>query len=378
MTRTPRLVYKEGRRLAHVSSDKTSHAMAPPVLISTLLFLSIAHVSAETDALIPWSSSQKGNSFTCNFETRNGDSGSPFCYFSEDPNPIMARSKGLLLIRNGAVRGQQSAVWRNGTVMVTVSPPFAHRPCVMCEWYERNSHEQTCLACRGMKVNRARYSDERHMATLVDTGTEIAASKQYFLCRFRVPRNATGGQTAWLSEYCKRSTTGNPMDSCTSSPSYIPLRRTGSYVVMKARIRAKETCRVCMIRVNGELTVGRACLDAQMTTLLRDVKIGRLLVMGIWTTALIVVIVAIMRFIYNTGVIQRFFSKAIMVRTYAPCLAAVASLWITTVSGAVTIPVPDAGMPNVVRHGDVLEVGVKLCFGTPSMNKDFTISLLRR
>lgn len=389
MTQAPRPLYKEGDRPIPVSSGRPLHAMALfPAIVRTLLLLSIFHVAFGNfnDAVMPWSSSQAGDSFTCEFGTPGGIiSGAPFCYLPEKPEPIMARSEDMFLIRGGVVRGRKSAVWQNGTVIVTLNPLLAQHPCVMCQWFYKNIHRQTCLACRGMTVNRAQHSDERHVATLVDTGAEIAASKQYFLCRFRVPRNSTGGQTAWLNERClpssssgERGTPANPMDSCTVSPSYIPLRRTGSYVVMRAKIRTEETCRVCMIRVNGVLTVGRACLDVRMTTLLRDVKIGRLLVLGIWTTSLVIVIVSIVRFIYNSGIVQRCFKKVAMVRTGGFRLAVLACFWLPTASGAVTITVPDTYVPELVRPEEVLLTGLRLCFGAAVRDREETLDLLYR
>lgn len=383
MTRRSKPVYKEGGCPTRISSDRTPYAMAHPALVWSFVLLMIGQTASQNDAVIPWSSMQMNDSYTCDFGILNGASGSSFCYFPESPEPIMARSDGLFLVRGGVVQGRRSGVWPNGTVVVTPNPFLARRPCIMCQWYEKGGRSQTCLACRGMTVKRARYSDERYVATLMDTGVEIAASKQYFLCRFRLPQNSTDGQTAWLSDRCStrsrnRNSSTNPMDVCTVSPSYIPLRRTGSYVVMRARIRTGDTCRICMIRVNGELTVGRACLDARMTTLLRDVRIGRLLVTGIWTTALLVVIVSIARFIYNTGVIQRFFKRITMVRIYRLWLAAVMSFWLTTASCAVTISVPDAGRPDIIRQEDVIHIGVALCFGTPIANREKTLNLLRR
>nr|WEG72048.1 membrane protein m133 [Murid betaherpesvirus 2] len=358
----------------------------PPIIAQAVLLLSFSClvIGNVDDTVMPWASSQTGDSFTCEFGPPGEIiSGTPFCYLPEQPEPIMARSEDLFLIRGGVVHGRKSAIWQNGTVVVSLNPLLARRSCVMCQWFHKTVHRQTCLACREMTVNRARHSDERHVATLVDTGAEIAASKQYFLCRFRVPRNSTGGQTAWLSERClsssvsdKRKSPTNPMDSCAISPSYIPLRRTGPYVVMRAKIRTEETCRVCMIRVNGVLTVGRACLDARMTTLIRDVKIGRLLVFGIWTTSLIVVIVSIIRFIYNSGIIQRCFKKVTMVRTEWLRLAVLACFWVNTVSGAVTISVPDTYVPDLIRPEKVLVTGFRLCFGAAIRDREETVDLL--
>lgn len=381
MTRAPEPVYKEGERLAPVSSHRTVCAMPYHVIIQAFVLLHTTRV-VFGGSVLPWSSSQTGDSFTCDFATSDGTSGSPFCYFPENPEPIMARSENLFLIRGGVVRGRQSAVWPNGTVIVSLNPLFAHRPCVVCQWYQKSSHSQTCLACRGMAVRRARHSDDLHLATLVDTGVDITATKQYFLCRFRVPRNATGGQTAWLSDRClppsRDQGPANPMDSCAVSPSYIPLRRSGTHVIMRARIKAEDTCRVCMIRVNGGLTIGRACLDARTTTLIRDVKIGRLLVLGIWTTSLIVAIVSIVRFLYNTKIIQGFFKKANMVRTCGPLMAVLPFLWLSATSGAITISVPDAKKPDIVRYEDVLEASVRLCLGPPISDKQETLKLLER
>lgn len=358
--------------------------MAPsPSLAYTFIVLSISHVAlGNDDAVMPWSSSQTGDSFTCEFGHPNGIvSGSPFCYLPENPEPIMAYSENLFLVRNGVVHGQKSAVWPNGTVVVSLDPVLARRPCVMCQWFHKNVRQQTCLACRGTTVNRARHNDRRRVATLLSAEAMIVGSVRYFICRFRIPRNITGGQTAWLNDRCLSSDgrkDTNPMDSCSLSRTHLPLYRSGPNMVMQARVLTEETCRVCMVQINGALTVGRACLDAQMDILLRDVKIGRLLVLGIWMTSLIVVVGAITRFIYNTELVQGCFKRAIMVRMNGSRLAVLACLWVTTTSGAVTISVLDTYVPELVRVEHVILTGLELCLGPAVREREEMLELLDR
>lgn len=313
------LPYKKGNRA--VSTLNRAEAMAATVGLGSLICLLHFLASASATAF-PWSSSSANDSFSCHIRVSppvSPERGSfTFaCYLAEKREPLIAHSDGVLAIRGDLLDGQRSFLRSNGSATVTLATGdgerlrgIRERSCVLCRWYPEDGKEpQNCLTCHGLRI-RTTVPESGSATELLESGVEIEASVPYFFCRFRVPRHPTDTvvmRSAWLSrERDRRGKDCSSPGACTSDARLIALSpdpSTAPYTMtVRTEVREPEeddVCRVCLLRVGDSLTVGRACLDLERITLLRDVRVGRTVALGVWAACLIVATAALGRFLYS-------------------------------------------------------------------------------